>query len=178
MLCSNELPSLGDASRAVAGRFVPLLLTETFYGKEDLELEDRLALELPGILNWALDGLGRLTEQTYFTRPANVDDTIRTLEDLASPVGAFVRDCCETGPDKSVQIDELYRAYRWWSEANGHPRSPKQVFGRDLRAVLGGRLKVTQPGSGDNRQRAYEGIDLTGDTRASMAPDDAERSQW
>jgi putative DNA primase/helicase len=36
MLCSNELPHLGDASMAVAGRFVPLLLTKTFYGREDL----------------------------------------------------------------------------------------------------------------------------------------------
>ena len=63
MLCSNELPHLGDASMAVAGRFVPLLLTESFYGKEDLTLEDELAAELPGILNWALDGLERLAER-------------------------------------------------------------------------------------------------------------------
>jgi putative DNA primase/helicase len=175
MLCSNELPHLGDASMAVAGRFVPLLLSKTFYGKEDLTLEDRLVPELPAILNWALDGLGRLTKQTHFTRPANVDDTIRDLQDLASPVGAFVRDCCHTGPDRSIAIDDLYRGYRCWAESNGHTKSTKQVFGRDLRAVLAGRLKVTQPGAGDNRQRAYEGIDLTDDARASIGLYEAER---
>jgi putative DNA primase/helicase len=177
MLCSNELPQLGDASMAVAGRFVPLLLTESWYGREDLQLEISLEAELPGVLNWALEGLARLSRRQQFTRPPNIDDTIRTLQDLASPAGAFVRDCCETGPGKSVQIDELYRAYRWWGEANGHPRISKQVFGRDLRAVLGGRLKVTQPRATENRARVYEGIDLTKDARAGMAVHEAERSK-
>ena len=39
MVCSNELPQLGDASMAIAGRFVPLLLTRSWLGKEDHELE-------------------------------------------------------------------------------------------------------------------------------------------
>jgi putative DNA primase/helicase len=160
MLCSNELPHLGDASMAIAGRFVPLLLNHSFYGKEDLELENKIAVELPGILNWALDGLERLADNGKFTRPANVDDTIRTLQDLASPVGAFVRDRCVIGPDKTVKIDELYSSFRDWAETNGHVKSTKQVFGRDLRAALPSRLKVAQPGGGDNRQRSYEGIDL------------------
>lgn len=177
MLCSNELPHLGDASMAVAGRFVPLLLTESFYGREDLTLEDQIASELPGILNWALDGLKRLDDAGKFTRPSNVDDTVRTLQDLASPTGAFVRDCCDIGFGRSVQIDDLYAAYRWWAEANGHVKSTKQVFGRDLRAALGGRLRVTQPGSGANRSRAYEGIDLTSDARTGVVVHEAERSK-
>jgi putative DNA primase/helicase len=177
MLCSNELPQLGDASMAVAGRFVPLLLTKSFYGEEDLELEDRLAEELPAILNWSLDGLARLNEQAQFTRPPAVDDTIRTLQDLASPVGAFVRDCCAVGPDGWVVIDDLYKAYRTWADANGHGKSTKQVFGRDLRAALGGRLRVVQPRGTANRARVYEGIGLTDEARADLALHEAERSR-
>ncbi len=41
MLCSNELPQLGDASMAIAGRFVPLLLTDSCYGREDLRARGR-----------------------------------------------------------------------------------------------------------------------------------------
>jgi putative DNA primase/helicase len=159
MLCSNELPSLGDASAAVAGRFVPLLLTRSFYGEEDLKLEDRLAGELPAILNWALDGLARLNEEGQFTRPPAVDDVIGALQDLASPVGAFVRDRCSVGPGESVQIDKLYTAYRSWADDNGHKASTKQVFGRDLHAAMPN-VKVAQPGSGDNRTRSYTGIGL------------------
>jgi len=161
MLCSNELPQLGDASTAVTGRFVPLLLTESFYGKEDLDLDDKLADELPGILNWSLDGLGRLATNGRFTRPPNVDDTIRTLQDLASPVAAFVRDRCEVGPDCQVSVDTLYQGWRDWADENGHPKTSKTVFGRDLRAALGGALKVGRPwAGGEDRTRQYVGVEL------------------
>jgi len=56
MLLSNEVPRLADASGALSGRFVTLVLTQSFYGKEDPHLTDKLLTELPGILNWALDG--------------------------------------------------------------------------------------------------------------------------
>ena len=163
MLCSNELPQLGDASMAVAGRFVPLLLSRSFYDCEDLLLEGRLESELPGILNWALGGLQRLADQGRFTRPPNVDDTIRTLQDLASPVAAFIRDRCVRDPDREVLVDDLYRAWRSWADDNGHVKSSKQVFGRDLRAALGGRLKLVHLREGQDRERAYRGIGLMGD---------------
>jgi hypothetical protein len=76
-----------------------------------------------------------------------------------------------------VQIDEVYRAYRQWAEANGHIKTAKQVFGRDLRAALGGRIKVTQPRDTENRARVYEGINLTDDARADIAIHEAERSK-
>jgi putative DNA primase/helicase len=159
MLCSNELPHLGDASMAVAGRFVPLLLSKSFYGQEDLTLEDGLGRELSGILNWSLSGLSRLTEQGHFTRPTSTDETLRTLQDLASPVAAFVRDRCVFGPGREVAVDELYADWKDWAEMNGHVRSTKQVFGRDLRAAMPN-IKIVQPGSGDNRPRWYVGISL------------------
>ena len=48
---SNELPKLGDASTAIVGRIVLLLLSLSWLGKEDHELEPSLQPELPGILN-------------------------------------------------------------------------------------------------------------------------------
>jgi putative DNA primase/helicase len=56
MLLSNELPRLSDASGALAGRFIALRLTESFYGREDLDLTQKLLTELPGILLWAIEG--------------------------------------------------------------------------------------------------------------------------
>jgi len=159
MVCSNELPQLGDASAAIAGRFVSLLLYRSWLGKEDRELEPLISLELPGILNWALDGLERLNSQSGFTRPASSDDTLRALQDLASPVAAFVRDRCQLDPEHMIAVDDLYAAWKDWAELNGHVRSSKQVFGRDLRAAVP-RIKIVQLGSGDNRPRSYAGISL------------------
>jgi putative DNA primase/helicase len=55
-ILSNELPNLGDASGAVATRFLVLTLTRSWLGEEDPALTDALLEELPGILLWALQG--------------------------------------------------------------------------------------------------------------------------
>ena len=159
MLCSNELPQLGDASMAIAGRFVPLLLTRSWLGQEDHCLEQALRKELTGILNWSLDGLERLTAQGGFTRPPGADEAMIALQDLASPVAAFVRDRCVRGPEHTVPVDVLYTAWRAWADENGQVKSTKQVFGRDLRAAVPG-LRVQRPRDGAARERVYRGIGL------------------
>ncbi len=159
MVCSNELPRLDDASGAVAGRFVALQLFRSWLGREDIELEARLRAELPGILNWALDGLARLGEKGRFTAPASTDEAMVRLQDLSSPVSAFVRDCCDVGPGPGPLVDDLYAAWRSWAADNGHDVGNKQVFGRDLHAVLP-QIKVARPGTGAARLRRYVGIAL------------------
>jgi putative DNA primase/helicase len=163
MLCSNELPQLGDASMAIAGRFVPLLLSRSWLGKEDHDLETTLRAELPAILNWSLDGLRRLGVQGRFTRPRGADEAMIALQDLASPVAAFVRDRCVQGRDREVAVDDLYRKFRTWAEDNGHVKTTKQVFGRDLRAAVPG-VRVVQRGNDESRYRIYVGISLKEDS--------------
>ena len=160
LILSNELPRLGDASAAIAGRFITLLLTESWLGREDRDLEPDLHQELTGILNWALDGLARLAEQGRFTRPKSTDDALTTLQDLASPVGAFLREHCETGADHEIAIDELWVAWRRWAEENGHGKGgTRQLFGRNLRASVPG-VRVAQRGTDEERYRVYEGVRL------------------
>jgi putative DNA primase/helicase len=159
---SNELPKLGDASTAIVGRMVLLIVSRSWLGKEDHALEQKLCAELSGILNWALEGLQRLTvtNGNRFTRVATADEAILMMRDLASPVAAFVREQCETGSDQQVAVDELYGAFKVWAENNGHARPTKQLFGRDLRAAVPS-IRVTQPRAADGKQyRAYSGIAL------------------
>jgi putative DNA primase/helicase len=136
LIQSNELPRIADASGALASRFVVLMLDKTFYGKEDLTLTDKLIEELPGILNWALAGMDRLRSRGHFEMPKSSLDAIRQLEELASPVQAFIRDWCEVGKDKEINTRVLYQAYALWCEQGGHQKGSNIVFGRNLRAVL------------------------------------------
>ena len=132
---SNELPRLGDASTAIVGRVVLLLLSNSWLGKEDHGLEPALQGELAGILNWALAGLQRLTVENgnRFTWLASAEEAITTLRDLASPVAAFVREKCETGPDQEITVDELYVAYKevvrgqWAHESNETDFRPRSA---------------------------------------------------
>jgi putative DNA primase/helicase len=159
---SNELPKLGDASTAIVGRMVLLTLSRSWLGKEDHALEQKLSVELPGILNWALDSLQRLTATNgnRFTRVPTSEEAILMMRDLASPVAAFVREQCEMGSDEQVAVDELYGAFKIWAENNGHAKPTKQLFGRDLRAAVPS-IKVTMPRGTDGKQyRVYAGIAL------------------
>jgi len=163
---TNELPRLHDASNALAGRFLTLRLTQSFYGQEDVRLTDKLLIELPGILLWALEGWQRLRGRGYFVQPHSVQDAIRELEDLASPVGAFVRECCVIGPGHSVEAGRLYEQWKWFCLEMGrdHPGTA-QSFGRDLRSVVPGIGSRQVRGTGV-RLRVLEGIGLAADCHA------------
>jgi putative DNA primase/helicase len=158
VVISNELPQLGDASAAIAGRFVTLMLTRSWYGHEDTALEGRIATELTGILSWALDGLKRLEENGRFTRPTSTDEAFIALQDLASPIGAFIRDRCELG-DGEVSVDELWTAWKLWAEDNGQRVGTKQQLGTNLRAAHAP-IKVVRIREGEGRERVYRGIRL------------------
>ena len=161
VILSNELPRLADSSGALASQFVMLIMTRSFYGRENPDLTAELCAELPGIFNWSLDGLERLRDRGRFEQPAASEDAIRELEDLSSPMGAIVRDRCVVGPAHAVSCDALYQVWRQWCQDHGRDRpGTTQTFGRDLRAVLPG-IKVTQPRiGGDERIRMYAGIGL------------------
>ena len=144
VVLSNELPRFKDSSGAIANRLLILQMTESFLGREDRTLDERLRVELPGILAWALEGLDRLVRDGRFTVPGSSEDAAHLMMDLASPVSAFVRDCCDRGPGESILADRLYDAWKRWAEDNGHHAGAKSTFGRNLRAVVPG-VKMSQP---------------------------------
>lgn len=160
MILSNELPRLSDGSGALASRMIILRLTRSFFGREDHRLTERLLGERPGILLWAIAGWRRLRERGRLVEPASSRQMAGDLADLASPISAFVRDCCVVGPGYRVPVDDLYAAWREWCEAGGR-REPGavQTFARDLLAAVPG-LGTSQPRDGERRYRAYEGIGL------------------
>jgi len=139
MFLTNELPKLTESSGALAGRFLVLRFTQSFYGREDPFLTDKLLQELPGILKWAIEGWHRLRADGRFIEPSSSRAAVEELEDLLSPVGAFVRERCVVGPQYRCYLSDLYAAWSQWCAANGrdHPGTV-QSFGRDLAAAVPG----------------------------------------
>jgi putative DNA primase/helicase len=160
LVISNELPRLSDASGALVSRFIVLVLSQSFYGREDQTLTARLLTELPGILNWSIAGWCRLVQRGHFVQPRSALDHVRQLEDLSSPIGAFLRERCVIGAGHTVEINRLFKSWSEWCTGQGrdHPGTA-QSFGRDLRAAIPG-LKVSQPRDGADRLRFYQGIGL------------------
>jgi putative DNA primase/helicase len=160
IILSNELLRLADASGALASRFILLLLRESFYGREDQELTNKLLKELPAILNWAIVGWDRLAKRGRFRQPASGADAMLQLEDLSSPVGAFVRERCEVGAAYTVSVSDVFNAWTGWCITQGREHAgTAQSFGRDLRAVVPG-LRTARPREVGSRVRKYEGLRL------------------
>lgn len=160
MFLTNVLPALADSSGAIASRFIILVLIQSFFGREDLELESRLLCELPGILNWAIAGWRRLNERGRFVQPESAGDCERVLNELASPVKAFLNECCALDPNMEIETGKLFDAWSDWCEQNGreHPGNAAS-FGRDLRAALP-TITLKQHRAGDRMVRVYVGIRL------------------
>ncbi|MEV5310530.1 phage/plasmid primase, P4 family [Streptomyces sp. NPDC052610] len=160
VILSNELPHFGDSSGVIARRFILLNMTVSWLGKEDPTLFDRLIAEMPGILNWALEGLARLEAKGRITEPSSSREAVTTMQDTASPTSAFVRERCTTGPACNVPVDTLWAVWRDWAEDNGVRPGTKQVFGRNLLSVVP-QLNRTRPRDAYGRQVAtYNGITL------------------
>ena len=157
---------LRDSSGAFTNRVVLLRMTRSWLGKEDKKLDSRLGKELPGILNWGIEGWQRLQERGHFTQPESGRELLSDLHDLSSPVSQFLRERCLVGPEFSTAIDDLFASWQNWCEEHGrqHYFGSRETFGKDLRAKLPG-LSVQQPRTTEGgRIRVYNGVALQSGT--------------
>jgi putative DNA primase/helicase len=160
IVLSNELPEFDERSGALAGRFIVLALRRSFFGKEDLKLTDKLLMELPGILNWAIEGWWRLSARGHFVQPLSGVELVDELENLSSPIKAFVKERCIVAPNRSIECHRLYEAWRIWNALAGQFfLPPSNLFSRDLHAAIPG-ISVTQPRRNGKQVRVFNGIDL------------------
>jgi putative DNA primase/helicase len=161
LILTNELFDAADASGAFASRFIILKLMESFYGREDHLLSKRLLGELPGILNWAIDGWQRLRKRGHFEQPKSAVETVREFENLGSPISAFVRECCTIASQQEINVDKLFEAWETYCHDHGYRSAGnKQTFGRDLHAAVPSvEIKQRRKKKGA-RVRRYVGIGL------------------
>jgi putative DNA primase/helicase len=149
---------------ALANRLIVLEMTESFLGREDPTLKERLLAELPGILLWALAGYRRLLDRGRFEMPDSSARVVQELKDLSSPIAQFVAELCRLGEGMSVRGDDLYDAYCRWSERRNDIRPLNRAhFGRNLHSAFPGvrpsRRSDPQVG-GVGKRSYYEGIAL------------------
>lgn len=145
----NELPRLPDASVSLRWKMIVIPYNVSFVGKEDIGLSEKLLSEIPGITNWALQGLMDLRQSRKLLQPKAGEAVLAEFTRLSSPLTAFVEDCCEVGPDKSQATTEVFKAWSMWCQENGHEIGSTTAFGTRLKAALVGvdKARVREGGS-------------------------------
>ena len=160
MMMSNELPNFRDASEAITKRMIVLSAEVSFLGREDTTLDNKIASELPGLLNWALQGLKRLEQRGRFIEPAASAEMRENLDELANPLGAFVSEKLNFREGATVKVSDVFAAYCQWSGKSDDNRAAMTAFGVNLSTATGGRLKRVKKTVGGARAYFYDGVEL------------------
>lgn len=162
VIMSNEAPTLNDPSGALLGRYIVMQMRQSFLGREDRALDDQLMNELPGILNWAIEGWSMMRHEGRLAQPASAGDLTHAMSRLSSPIAAFVEDECELDSSATIAKDELYTRYKRWCEGNDMGRcvNGKEIFGKDLLTAFGQYVSTSKPQVNGARLPSYKGLKL------------------
>ena len=116
----GDAPTLNGA--ALRRRLQALPFTRTVAPSErDIHLLETLRQELPGILNWALQGLAAWQAQGLDPSAAVVAHTDDLL-DLHDPLAAFLDRHFVPDPEGQVDVASLWRTYNAWCANTSTPR--------------------------------------------------------
>lgn len=140
LVSSNESPRLRGQGYAIKRRVRIIPFKVRFYDPQedmlpvrDPNLIQTLMEELPGILNWALQGC--LDWQKHgLGMPKSVQEDTDKLFSDQDPLLEWLDECTEMVPDASHSIGELYKSYKDWAANNNREVSFKtsQYFSRNL----------------------------------------------
>lgn len=100
--------------------------------KRDPKLSEALREELPGILNWALEGC-REWQQKRLIPPTVVTEAVQAYRSEMDILGQWIEEKCNLGLEEKVGATEAYKNYRLWALISGFQQMSSNAFGRRLR---------------------------------------------
>ena len=130
-LAMNHKPIVRGTDRGIWRRLKLIPFEQNFEGKEDRGLRDVLKQEMPGILNWALEGLQEWLQHGLGKARA-IEDATEEYRKESDLVGQWFSDCCASDPGQFLSSAEAYQSFRDWCRAHGF-REPTETFlGRNI----------------------------------------------
>lgn len=133
VICTNHKPIISGQDLGIWRRMWLVPFTQTFTGAAaDKNLLVKLLAELPGILNWCLEGLAKWQAEG-FNACAAIESASREYQAESDVLGAFIDEECERGEGFEVEGRELYTRYSQWCAASGiRAVAHAKLFGRRL----------------------------------------------
>lgn len=152
----NDRPVIKDTSNAIWRRLKLIPFNRTFSEQEkDIELPEKLNKELPGILNFALDGLRRLRQQGRLPESRAIQEAIEEYRKESNPVAQWVEDCTKPTQEPETLASTLYSqamfnsqdpnplSYVGWCKRVGRQALNATNFGKELKRLGIANRRVT-----------------------------------
>src|SRR5262249_52915232 len=141
-LSTNHRPKIDDQTESIWRRIYAVPFTVHFKKPEDVQpnykgplvdrtLPERLKIELPGILNWAVQGCLDWRKQGL-NPPRAVLEATRQYRQEEDVFGTFLEDCCELRGDATETTAMIYKKYQEWCQENGEKTMTQTAVGRLL----------------------------------------------
>lgn len=153
LCCGNgAIQSKFDRSDGFYRRLLISKVKPVHYDKPDRTLSDQLDKEIPGIINWLLEGLCRVVRNGFIIEPSvRMTQELQSVRDSSDTIQLFMSDeqFIEYTGDKNdkVSIKQLYDAYENWCQDNNYLVIHKNTFGKVIRKTYKANLskKIMNP---------------------------------
>jgi P4 family phage/plasmid primase-like protien len=163
LFSANRLPKLRVPDDAFYGRWVIVPFENSFFGREDPDLTEKLTTqeELSGIFNLGLGGLKRLRENGW--RFTYEDDGGAVYRRKSNPLIGFLEDRCEASSESYVVKADLIKAYNEYVKELGFPpASSNKAFGKEIMDQTITPVVTSYPKVNDRQVEAWRGIKMKG----------------
>ena len=125
----------------------------------DIGLTEKLLEEMPGIFNWALDGLRRLRGQGRFTQSAKAAAAKDEYRRDVNSARAFLQDEVVADPTGEVETLTLFQSYCDYCKTRNYHPFGENLFGKEVKSVFPKVQKQQRHRHpGGPRVRVYVGI--------------------
>ena len=141
LVLGNHLPAITDHSIGFWRRWdiVPFNVTIKESERDPLLANSIIRTEMPGVLNWALEGLLRLQKRGAFevTLPVAMQNILSDAKRESNSVQAWFEEN-DIVASHSLQStkDEIYEHYREWSSRNGMASMASPRFWQTIRGIV------------------------------------------
>lgn len=142
----NDKPVIKSTSNSVWRRLKMLPFYREFTETEkDVSLRGKLMEELPGILNWALEGLQRLrNNHGHFTHSPAAEAFLQEYIKESNPVSQWLSERTVPATEPTTSAKSLYNDYAEWCKSAGRQKMSETNFGREMK-----RLKIIKGRTAD-----------------------------
>ena len=158
-LATNYKPVIKGTDPAIWSRIRLVPFDVSFDGREDKTLKIALMSELPGVLNWALEGCMRWQSEGLPV-PESVVRATGEYRAESDQVARFLEDRCVIGEHVSAASRQLYIAYKAWAQETGEREN--EVLSE---TAFGLRLGIRFKGKKKPHGKIYEGVALRSETQ-------------
>lgn len=144
---ANKVPPSADVTVGYLSRWLVIPFPNSFEGREDRRLDDKLAVELEGVAAKAVPTLCTLLDRGNFKLPPSAKAALESFKRDVDQVRRWVEDCCSISPSHPpIARAEVYRLYKVWAWDNNYPPVKSSEFYNRLVTIAGIGMMRTSKG--------------------------------